>query len=100
VLVTLRVTSALTRSVRSTLQGKEPMVEPRKILFTGGSGLLGSELRGLLPEPARPSLKIVDDRNNKFYLAEAGILAKDRAGGRLVDWRGSIDHFSSRAGVV
>ena len=28
-------------------------------------------LRGLLPEPARPSLKIVDDRNNKFYLAAA-----------------------------
>ena len=28
-------------------------------------------LRGLLPEPARPSLKIVDDRNNKFYLASA-----------------------------
>jgi 4-amino-4-deoxy-L-arabinose transferase-like glycosyltransferase len=28
-------------------------------------------LRGLLPEPARPSLRIVDDRNNKFYLAAA-----------------------------
>jgi len=28
-------------------------------------------LRGLLPEPARPSLKIVDDHNNKFYLAAA-----------------------------
>jgi 4-amino-4-deoxy-L-arabinose transferase-like glycosyltransferase len=28
-------------------------------------------LRGLLPEAARPSLKIVDDRNNKFYLAGA-----------------------------
>ena len=28
-------------------------------------------LRGLLPEPTRPSLKIVDDRNNKFYLAAA-----------------------------
>jgi hypothetical protein len=28
-------------------------------------------LRGLLPEPARPSLRIVDDRNNKFYLAGA-----------------------------
>jgi hypothetical protein len=28
-------------------------------------------LRGLLPEPARPSLKIVDGRNNKFYLAAA-----------------------------
>ena len=28
-------------------------------------------LRGMLPEAARPSLKIVDDRNNKFYLASA-----------------------------
>jgi hypothetical protein len=28
-------------------------------------------LRGLLPEPARPSLKIVDGSNNKFYLASA-----------------------------
>jgi 4-amino-4-deoxy-L-arabinose transferase-like glycosyltransferase len=28
-------------------------------------------LRGMLPEAARPSLKIVDDRNNKFYLAAA-----------------------------
>jgi 4-amino-4-deoxy-L-arabinose transferase-like glycosyltransferase len=28
-------------------------------------------LRGLLPEATRPSLKVVDDRNNKFYLAAA-----------------------------
>ena len=30
-------------------------------------------LRGLLPADARNSLRIVDDRNNKFYLAAADI---------------------------
>jgi 4-amino-4-deoxy-L-arabinose transferase-like glycosyltransferase len=29
------------------------------------------QLRGLLPEAARPSLKIVHEKNNKFYLAQA-----------------------------
>jgi 4-amino-4-deoxy-L-arabinose transferase-like glycosyltransferase len=29
-------------------------------------------LRGLLPEPMRPSLKILNDDNNKFYLLTAG----------------------------
>jgi hypothetical protein len=28
-------------------------------------------LQGLLPPESRPTLKIIDDRNNKFYLAEA-----------------------------
>jgi dTDP-4-dehydrorhamnose reductase len=31
------------------------MVEPRQILFTGGSGLLGNEVRGLLPEAHFPT---------------------------------------------
>lgn len=39
------------------------MVEAKKILFTGGSGLLGSEMRKLLPEACYPSSTEFDVTN-------------------------------------
>ena len=33
--------------------------------------LVTRSLRGMLPEPARPTLEIVDDSNNKVYLVRA-----------------------------
>ena len=39
------------------------MFDPRKMLFTGGSGLLGSEMRRLLPEADYPPSSQFDVTN-------------------------------------
>ncbi len=51
-------------------------IEPRQVLLTGGSGLLGSELRRLAPELLAPShelFDLTDPAGMADYLADHGI---------------------------